>query len=139
MERWLGRVALVTGASVGSGACIAERFVKHGLKVIGCARNVDQIQVHRTCTFWSIFPEVFFCKRLLLCYQELSQKLKGEKGSLEAIKCDLQKQEEILNMFSKVKEQYGAVDICVNNASLGFASTLLTGETSAWKNMFDVS
>ena len=41
-------------------------------------------------------------------------------------------------MFSKIKEKYGAVDICVNNAGLGFASTLLTGETSAWKNMFDV-
>ena len=41
-------------------------------------------------------------------------------------------------MFSTIKQKYGAVDICVNNAGLGHASTLLTGETSAWKNMFDV-
>ena len=48
MDRWIGRVALVTGASVGIGACIAERFVKHGIKVIGCARNIDKIQVGET-------------------------------------------------------------------------------------------
>lgn len=65
--------------------------------------------------------------------------MKTEKGSLEAVKCDLQKEEEILAMFARIKEKYGAVDICVNNAGLGIASTLLTGETSAWKNMFDVS
>ena len=45
MERWAGRVALVTGASAGIGAALVERLVKHGMKVVGCARNVEQIQV----------------------------------------------------------------------------------------------
>ena len=45
MERWNGKVALVTGASAGMGAAVAERLVCHGLKVYGCARNVDRIQV----------------------------------------------------------------------------------------------
>ena len=44
MERWTGRVALVTGASVGIGAAICQMLSKHGLKVIGCARRVDKIQ-----------------------------------------------------------------------------------------------
>ena len=41
----MGRVALITGASVGIGAAIAERLVQQGMKVVGCARNVQQIQV----------------------------------------------------------------------------------------------
>ena len=45
MERWKGRVALVTGASVGIGAAIAKALVQHGMKVVGCARNVGQIEV----------------------------------------------------------------------------------------------
>lgn len=44
MERWNGRVALVTGASVGIGAAICRALVQHGLVVVGCARNVDKIK-----------------------------------------------------------------------------------------------
>lgn len=45
MDRWRGRVALVTGASVGIGAAIAKELVRYGMKVVGCARNVEKIQV----------------------------------------------------------------------------------------------
>ena len=48
MERWAGRVALVTGASSGIGAAVVELFAKRGMKVIGCARRVERIQVS-TC------------------------------------------------------------------------------------------
>lgn len=44
MERWNGRVALVTGASVGIGAGICRELVKHGLTVVGCARNSKKIE-----------------------------------------------------------------------------------------------
>uniref|UniRef100_A0A8C2KYV3 Dehydrogenase/reductase SDR family member 11 n=1 Tax=Cyprinus carpio TaxID=7962 RepID=A0A8C2KYV3_CYPCA len=44
-SRWKGRVALVTGASVGIGAAVARALVQHGMKVVGCARNVDKIEV----------------------------------------------------------------------------------------------
>lgn len=49
MERWKGRVALVTGASVGIGAAVTRALVQHGMRVVGCARNVDKIEVsHKT-------------------------------------------------------------------------------------------
>lgn len=45
MDRWKGRVALVTGASVGIGAAVARALVQQGMRVVGCARNVDKIEV----------------------------------------------------------------------------------------------
>ncbi|XP_060552493.1 dehydrogenase/reductase SDR family member 11-like isoform X2 [Ruditapes philippinarum] len=114
MERWVGRVALVTGASSGIGKAIAQSLVCHGMKVVGCARNVEAVE-------------------------ELSEKLKAEKGSLIPIVCDVSKEEQVLSMFEKIKSEFGGTDVCINNAGLSQAAPLLSGKTEQWKNMLDVN
>ncbi|XP_062601740.1 dehydrogenase/reductase SDR family member 11-like isoform X2 [Saccostrea cucullata] len=114
MERWVGRVALVTGASVGIGAAITRALVKHGMKVVGCARNVQQIEV-------------------------IKNELKSEKGQLIPVKCDLTKEEEILTMFGRIQNELGGVDVCINNAGLAHNAPLLSGSTADWRNMLDVN
>ena len=56
MNRWKGRVALVTGASVGIGAALVRKFAECEMQVIGCARNVQQIQVRSFCQVRYVFP-----------------------------------------------------------------------------------
>ena len=48
MERWSGRLALVTGASSGIGAAVSVALANHGMKVVGCARSVQKIQVGKS-------------------------------------------------------------------------------------------
>lgn len=116
MDRWRGRVALVTGASVGIGAAIAKELVRSGMKVVGCARDVDKVQKLATeCQFQS------------------------HGGILVPFKCDLSNEEEILAMFAAIKAQHGGVDVCINNAGLAHPEPLLNGKSSGWKNMLDVN
>ncbi|XP_012892955.1 PREDICTED: dehydrogenase/reductase SDR family member 11-like, partial [Dipodomys ordii] len=115
MERWRDRLALVTGASGGIGAAVARALVQQGLKVVGCARTVGNIE-------------------------ELAAECKsaGYPGTLIPYRCDLSNEEDILSMFSAVRSQHGGVDICINNAGLARPDTLLSGSTSGWKDMFNV-
>ena len=44
MDRWRGRVAVVTGASAGIGAAICKLLAKDGMKVVGCARRREKVE-----------------------------------------------------------------------------------------------
>jgi len=41
-------------------------------------------------------------------------------------------------MFAAIKEQYGGVDVCINNAGLTHNAPLLSGSTDEWRHMFEV-
>jgi len=45
MERWVGKTALVTGASAGIGYDVSRRLCELGMNVVGCARNIEKIEV----------------------------------------------------------------------------------------------
>ena len=71
MERWKGKVALVTGASAGIGYTTAKQLTELGMNVVGCARNISTIEVN---TYTSLpsrykvynhlvsgYPNVYYC------------------------------------------------------------------------------
>jgi short-subunit dehydrogenase len=45
MERWRGKVAIVTGASEGIGAEIARKLAENGVIVVPVARNLEKTKV----------------------------------------------------------------------------------------------
>ncbi|XP_076461369.1 dehydrogenase/reductase SDR family member 11-like [Babylonia areolata] len=116
MERWVGRVALVTGASAGIGYSVTKALVERGMKVVACARNIAAIQ-------------------------KLGEELSEHPGSLTAVKCDVSKEEEVTAMFQMIRQHssLGRVDVCINNAGLAHDAPLLTGDPAQWKHMFDVN
>jgi len=114
MKRWEGRVALVTGASSGIGAAICRQLVEKGMRVVGAARSHSKIQA-------------------------LADELSGHKGTLTAIRCDISKDVDVKNLFATIKQKFGGVDLCINNAGLDSFSPLMDGESDKWRAMLDVN
>ncbi|XP_049767347.1 dehydrogenase/reductase SDR family member 11-like [Schistocerca cancellata] len=112
MDRYQGRVALVTGASAGIGAAITQALLRRGVNVVGLARRVDRVQ---------------------------ALELKDAPGKLYALEGDLSKEESILAAFKWIKENLSGVDILINNAGILIDEQLTSGRTEAWTRMLDVN
>ncbi|XP_055609189.1 farnesol dehydrogenase-like [Uranotaenia lowii] len=117
MDRWVGKVAVVTGASAGIGAAIAKELVRAGLLTVGLARRV-----------------------------ELVEALKGDLASVEiasrlhAVKCDVSKEEDILSAFGFICEKFGGIDVLVNNAGVSRDGTVLgVGNSKDLRDIFDTN
>lgn len=94
MDRWIGKVAIVTGASVGIGAAITIDLLNAGVIVVGLARRVELIA-------------------------ELRNKVpESLAGALHAIKCDLTIESDILAAFEYTERVLGGADILINNAAI---------------------
>lgn len=107
MDKWVGKVALVTGASSGIGKAIADKLVRSGMKVVACARSDKKLNEHAA---------------------ELN---KCGKGKMFPVKCDVTDERQILNMFQYIKDQFDVLHVCVNNAAVIRDSNLLEGKTEA--------
>nr|CAD7204958.1 unnamed protein product [Timema douglasi] len=146
MERWSGRVALVTGASAGIGAAIVRELVKNGLIVVGLARRAELIEEKSAGIGAAIVRElvkngliVVGLARRAELVEELSVELKGAPGKLHAFKGDASKEEDILAAFDWIKKNLGRIDVLVNNAGVLYTTSLTDGETSHWKQIFDLN
>jgi len=116
MERWSGRVALVTGASAGIGAAITKVLLEAGMKVVGCARRIELIE--EFASEWDSLP-----------------------GKLFPYKCDLESEQDIVTMFKWIADNkdLGKIDVCINNAGMSTSETLLEGKYENWKKMMSIN
>ena len=57
------------------------------------------------------------------------------------VRCDLRRESDITDMFQLIRNKYGRLDVCINNAGLVWygQGKLSEGSTEEWREMFDVS
>ena len=97
-----GRVALVTGASRGIGAAIAERLAEAGAKVALSARTLDPVEKYEGSL------------------SETVERIRGAGGDAVAIQADLARQDDRRRLVERAVEQLGAIDILVNNGAITY-------------------
>ncbi len=101
-EECAGRVALVTGASRGIGAGIAERLASAGA-CVGCvARSLDEPKGKEPGSL-----------------RETVERIVAAGGRAIAIQGDVAKAESRIALVEKCRAELGPIDILVNNAAAG--------------------
>jgi NAD(P)-dependent dehydrogenase (short-subunit alcohol dehydrogenase family) len=116
-----GKVALVTGASRGIGAAIAERFARSGATVVVTARTVD--------------PSA---STLAGTIHETVERITKSGGAAMAIAADLSKVSERELLVAETVEKVGPVDILVNNAAVTYFIHVAEFGAKQFHLMFEV-
>lgn len=95
----MAKVVLVTGSSNGIGRGTIIRFAREGYNVI-INYNKDEKNAY--------------------ALKEETEKKYGVSASV--LRCDISNEEDVKNMVSKIIEQYGHIDVLVNNAAIEICS-----------------
>ena len=110
-----GKIAFVSGASRGIGEAIAKLLAQQGAHVIVSSRKIEGCQA-------------------------VADAIIADGGKATAIACHIGEMEQIQSVFAQISEQFGRLDILVNNAATNpqFCNVLDT-DLSAFQKTVDVN
>src|SRR5258708_19463305 len=117
-----GRVAVITGASRGIGAHIAERFADEGAAVALVARTGE--------------PGT---SRLPGSLDEVVGRIRERGGQAVAVRADLTDADDLESIAAKAQEALGPVDTLVNNAGVNFYGPSLEVSPRRYGLMFQIN
>ncbi|HTR70544.1 MAG TPA: SDR family NAD(P)-dependent oxidoreductase [Mycobacteriales bacterium] len=116
-----GRIAVVTGASRGIGAHIAERFAAEGATVALVARTLD--------------PNG---SKLPGSINEVAERIRAGGGRAVAFPADLTVAGDVEALPGRVAQELGPIDILVNNAGVNFYGPALDTPANRYAVMFQM-
>jgi len=112
LQRFAGKVVLVTGAGHGIGQAVAERFSAEGARVV-----VNDLSEARAT--------------------EVAQAMRGDAIPVAA---DVSSKEQVDRLFDTALERFGTVDVLVNNAgNIHAARHFLEADEEWWDRMLGVN
>ena len=109
-----GKVAIITGASQGIGRTMATVMSESGANVICVARSEDKIK-------------------------ELSSEIENKGGRAIPIACDIGDGDAFSNTIKSVVDQFGKLDILINNAGITRDALLMRMNESQWDEVIQTN
>lgn len=109
------KIALVTGAGGGIGRACATALLNEGWQVVLAGRSLDKLQATLMA---SGAPE----------------------GQGLAVACDVSREQEVVDLFSAIRQRHGRLDLLFNNAGIfsrGCSPDELTG--NEWREAVDIN
>ncbi|HET6993828.1 MAG TPA: 3-oxoacyl-[acyl-carrier-protein] reductase [Chitinophagaceae bacterium] len=112
-----GKTAIITGAARGIGEAIAKKFAEHGANV--AFTYVSDSSAEKAAT--------------------LENKLKGLGVKAKAFKSNAGDFAQCESFVNDVLKEFGAVDICVNNAGISKDNLLLRMSPEQWEDVIKIN
>ena len=109
-----GKVVVITGASSGLGEATAKLLSAQGAIVVLAARRTERID-------------------------KLAADIKEKGGKALAITTDVTDVEQVRKLVDKTVNEFGRIDVMINNAGLMQQSPLDSGKIEEWNNMIDLN
>ena len=110
-----GKIALITGASRGIGEAIALTLAEYGASCILVSRKLESLR-------------------------EVKDKIEQKGGQAEAMACHTGNLDQIAQLFEKVKNTFGRLDILINNAATNpYFGNMLDADERAWDKTNEVN
>jgi len=108
-----GKVAIITGGTLGIGWAIAHRFVEEGAKVIITGRHAD--------------------------VGEAAAKKIGDTDVIRFIQHDAADEAGWVDLFDTTEKAFGPVSTLVNNAGIGLTGSIEETSTETWRKIMNVN
>lgn len=114
MNRFIGKTVLVTGATSGIGESIALNIAREGADVIVVGRNAIKGKA-------------------------VEERIHEQGGKGCFLSCDTTIEEDIIRLKKNVEQEYGKLDILINNAGVFLTSVLEQTTQEDWEKTFDTN
>jgi NAD(P)-dependent dehydrogenase (short-subunit alcohol dehydrogenase family) len=109
-----GRVAIITGGSIGLGRQVAEGFAEMGAHCVICARKAERAE-------------------------ETAAHLRKLGVRTLAVGCDVTDAASVQAVVDKTVSEFGRIDILVNNAGISWAAPIEDMRLSDWNKVFNTN
>lgn len=109
-----GKTAIVTGASRGIGAAIAQRLCEVGANTVICSRSTESVS-------------------------QTAEVLKDKGYTIHAMAADISKKEDVEALIEKTIEQFSQIDILVNNAGITRDMLLMRLKDEDWDTVLQTN
>jgi NAD(P)-dependent dehydrogenase (short-subunit alcohol dehydrogenase family) len=109
-----GRVAIITGGSIGLGRQMAEALSEAGAKLVLCARNKERCDL-------------------------AAAELQTTGTEVLSLACDVKKPENIQSVVDQTVARFGRLDILINNAGTSWGAPIEEMKLEHWSKVMDTN
>jgi short-subunit dehydrogenase len=106
--------AIITGASSGIGKATALAFASAGIHVALVSRSADKLEA-------------------------VAQAARQYGVEAQSYPCDLAQVDRVREHIEAIAAQFGAIDILINNAGIGYTGSLLETSLADWQHVLDLN